>query len=57
MHRSYWVYGAGFDEGAGGWPNAGRVVPAGRILCFDEKTVYGYGRKAKYRRWTQNQLE
>ena len=52
MHRSYWVYGTGFDEGAGGWPNAGRVVPAGRILCFDEKTVYGYGRKPKYFAWS-----
>jgi hypothetical protein len=52
MHRSYWVYGTGFDEGAGGWPKAGRVVPAGRILCFDEKTVYGYGRKPKYYAWS-----
>jgi hypothetical protein len=52
MHRSYWVYGTGFDEGAGGWSKAGRIVPAGRILCFDEKTVYGYGRKPKYYTWS-----
>ncbi len=52
MHRSYWVYGVGFDEGAGAWPRAGKTVPAGRILCFDEDSVYGYGRKPKYFTWS-----
>jgi hypothetical protein len=52
MHRSYWVYGTGFDEGAGGWPKAGKVVPAGRILCHDSKSVYGYGRTSKYYQWS-----
>jgi len=52
MHRSYWVYGTGYDEGAGGWPNAGKKVPAGRVLCFDERTVYGYGRRPKYYAWS-----
>jgi len=51
MHRSYWVYGTGFDEGAGGWSKAGRTVAAGRILCLDSKSIYGYGRKPKLYSW------
>ena len=30
---------------------AGRRTPAGRILVFDESSVYGYGRKPDYFRW------
>jgi len=52
MHRSYWVYGKGFNHGAGGWPRAGQVVPAGRILCRDDQTIYGYGRERKYFTWS-----
>ena len=51
-HRSYWVYGKGFAEGAGGWPQAGKVMPAGHLLVFDETTVYGYGRQPEYYKWT-----
>jgi len=43
--RSYWVVGQGMpDAGWGGWANAAHRFPAGRILCFNEKRVYGYGR-------------
>ena len=51
-HRSYWVYGRGFDGGHAGYHVAGKYAPAGKILAFDDKTVYGFGRKAKYYRWT-----
>ncbi len=51
-HRSYWVYGRVWKSGAGGYHQAGRVAPAGRPLVFDETTVYGYGRKPQYYRWT-----
>ena len=34
--------------GYGGWFQAGRYVPSGRILCFDDDAVYGYGRKPEY---------
>jgi hypothetical protein len=44
-HRSYWVYGRSFIGGAGGWYLASYHAPAGRILVFDEQSVYGYGRK------------
>jgi hypothetical protein len=50
-HRSYWVYGRSFAEGAGGWPQAGKFAPAGRILAFDDSTVYGFGRQPTYYRW------
>jgi hypothetical protein len=46
------VYGTGFDEGAGGWPKAGKSVVAGRILCHDRKSIYGYGRKKRYFQWS-----
>jgi hypothetical protein len=51
-HRSYWVFGSGFEEGAGGWPQAGRYVPGGRLLVFDESSVYGFGRKPDYFKWS-----
>jgi len=51
-HRTYWVYGRAFASGAGGYYQAGRIVPAGRILVFDENNVYGYGRRWQYYRWT-----
>ena len=51
-HRTYWVYGRAFASGAGGYHKAGRVTPAGRLLVFDESTVYGYGRLWQYYRWT-----
>lgn len=51
-HRSYWVYGRVWKSGAGGYYLAGRVAPAGKPLVFDETTIYGYGRKPQYYRWT-----
>ncbi len=51
-HRSYWVYGRSFAGGHGGYYQAGKFAPAGKILVFDDSTVYGFGRKAKYYRWT-----
>jgi len=46
--RSYWTYGRRMIGGYSGWYQAGRYVPSGRILCFDEDAVYGYGRKPEY---------
>jgi len=48
FHRSYWTFGRRVTGGYGGWFQAARVVPAGRILAFDDKNVYGYGRKPEY---------
>ncbi|UCE47216.1 MAG: PQQ-binding-like beta-propeller repeat protein, partial [Phycisphaerales bacterium] len=52
FHRSYWVYGKSFASGAGGYYRAGRYAPAGRILAFDETSVYGFGREPQYYKWT-----
>jgi len=46
--RTYWTYGRRMTGGYGGWFQAGRYVPSGRILCFDDNAVYGYGRKPEY---------
>jgi outer membrane protein assembly factor BamB len=51
-HRTYWGYGRAWASGAGGYFQAGRVIPAGRPLVFDEERVYGYGRLWQYYRWT-----
>jgi len=48
FHRSYWTYGRRVTGGYGGWYRAGRLVPAGRILVFDDRRVFGYGRKPQY---------
>jgi hypothetical protein len=52
FHRSYWVYGRSFSGGHGGYYQAGRFAPAGRILTADDKNVYAYARKPQYLRWT-----
>lgn len=52
FHRSYWIFGRAIASGAGGWPRAGRVTPAGRLLVVDDSNVYGYGRKLEYYKWT-----
>jgi hypothetical protein len=46
--RSYWTYGRRVSGGYGAWPTAGRLVPSGRILCFDDDHVYGFGRKPEF---------
>lgn len=52
FHRSYWVYGKNFAGGHNGYYQAGKYAPSGRILVFDEKNVYGFGRQAQYYKWT-----
>jgi hypothetical protein len=43
--RSYWLFGEGMPgAGWGGWASAANAFPSGRILCFDDRAVYGYGR-------------
>lgn len=51
-HRTYWVYGRAWASGAGGYFKAGRLVPAGRIMVFDDTTVWGYGRRWQFYRWS-----
>jgi hypothetical protein len=51
-HRSYWVYGRVWKSGAGGYYQSGRFAPAGRPMVFDRDTVYSFGRKPQYYRWT-----
>ncbi len=52
FHRSYWEFGKKFSSGWCGYYLAGKIVPAGRILCVAGHVVYGYGRKPRYYRWT-----
>ncbi|MHC4981716.1 MAG: outer membrane protein assembly factor BamB family protein [Planctomycetota bacterium] len=43
-HRSYWLFADKFHAGWSGWWRAGNKVPSGRILVFDDSSVYGFGR-------------
>ncbi len=44
--RNYWIVGEGMPgAGWGGWADAASQFPAGRILCFNDHHVYGYGRE------------
>jgi len=52
FHRTYWVYGRSFAGGHGGYYQAGKFAPAGRLLVFDQDKVYGFGRKPQYYKWT-----
>ena len=48
FHRSYWLYGRAMGGGYGGWYQAARYAPWGRLLVFDDARVYGYGRRPEY---------
>ena len=56
FHRTYWVYGNSFLEGCSmpnaGWFEMGRISPSGKMLCFDDKNVYGYGQFPEYAKWS-----
>jgi hypothetical protein len=40
--RTYWIYGSHFYSGARGHAYARTLFPGGRILTFDDESVYGY---------------
>ncbi|HEX7899042.1 MAG TPA: PQQ-binding-like beta-propeller repeat protein [Planctomycetota bacterium] len=52
FHRSTWVFGRSFSGGHNGFFQAAKVAPAGEILVHDGESVYGYGRKPQYLKWT-----
>ncbi len=43
-HRGYWVFNDEFIAHWSGWWKIGNAAPAGRILAYDESSVFGYGR-------------
>lgn len=43
-HRTYWQYGTWMRGGFGGWPQAARQVPAGRLLVINDDSILGFGR-------------
>ncbi|MBC8374086.1 MAG: PQQ-binding-like beta-propeller repeat protein, partial [Planctomycetes bacterium] len=51
FHRTYWLVNDGFSGGIGGYGN-GRSSPSGRILVSSGASVFGYGRKPSYYRWS-----
>ena len=42
--RTYWLYGTMTGAGWGGWAKGANASPSGRVICVDDKNVYGYGR-------------
>jgi outer membrane protein assembly factor BamB len=51
FHRTYWLVNDGFSGGIGGYNN-GKKNPSGRILVSSADSVFGYGRKPSYYRWS-----
>ena len=47
-HRSYWMYGVTSVYGWRVWFEGAKHAPSGRILSFDEKTIYGFARKPNF---------
>ena len=47
-HRSYWMYGVTSVYGWRVWFEGAKHAPSGRILSFDENTIYGYARKPQF---------
>lgn len=52
FHRALWIYGEHSSGGHNGYYQPGKYAPTGRILVFDDKNVYSYGRESKYFKWT-----
>jgi outer membrane protein assembly factor BamB len=52
FHRSYWVFGRSFSGSHGGYYQAGKFAPSGRLLVANDERVFGYGRQPQYLRWT-----
>jgi hypothetical protein len=52
FHRSYWMYGGTITSGCNYWFYGGRYAPAGRIVCFDDESIYSFGRLPQYYMWT-----
>jgi outer membrane protein assembly factor BamB len=52
FHRAYWVFGRSFAGGHAGYFQAGKFTPSGRLLVTDGQTIFGFGRKPQYYRWT-----
>lgn len=50
-HRSYQAYGNAV-EGGYAWFQSLKWVVNAKLLCTDDENVYGFGRKAKFQRWT-----
>ena len=46
FHRSYWLYGNTINSGWRVWLQGGWFAPAGRILAFNDTSVFGFGRRA-----------
>ncbi|MBN2314779.1 MAG: PQQ-binding-like beta-propeller repeat protein [Sedimentisphaerales bacterium] len=46
--RSYWIYGRAMGGGYGSWFQAGRMAPSGRIMVFNDDSIFGYARKPEY---------
>jgi hypothetical protein len=46
--RSYWIYGRAMGGGYGSWFKAGRMAPSGRIMVFNDDSIFGYARKPEY---------
>jgi len=44
-HRSFWMYGKGVKSGYGGWYQPGNYAPSGRLMVFDDTTLYSFDRK------------
>jgi outer membrane protein assembly factor BamB len=51
-HRAYWVYGVTSVYGWHVWFEAAKHAPSGRILSFDDDTVFGFARKPQF--WAQS---
>jgi outer membrane protein assembly factor BamB len=43
-HRSYWTINDEFTSHWSGWWKVGNNAPSGRILCYDDDLVVGFGR-------------
>jgi len=47
-HRTYWVYGVTSVYGWRVWFEAAKHAPAGRILSFDEESIFAFARKPQF---------
>jgi hypothetical protein len=52
FHRTYWVYGQTWGSGWSGYFINGKYAPSGKMMTFDDESVYVFGRQPQYYKWT-----
>lgn len=52
FHRSYWIYGKKFSGGCNFWHRNELYTPGGRMMVFNDRKIFSFGKQPEYFRWS-----